>query len=538
MEPPDYTFDRERLAALSRFAVLDTPPEQGFDDIVELTTLICETPVALVSLVTHDRQWFKARIGFDECQTDLNSSVCAHALIEPDLLVVPDLAADERSRDNPLVTGEPFIRFYAGAPLRTADGHVLGSLCAIDTRPRPNGLSAAQASALRVLGRQVVAQLELRRAVAQRDSLLIEQKEAEIRRNGLLEIGDRLRDAASIGDVTRAATAVIGQTLRVGRAAFGRFDETGAFVDIEPDWTAPGVQSAAGRHRIAEYGDKLLDGVLRGEMLVIGDVTTDPATASYTEPLLRLDIRSLVNVPVIDHGRTVAMLIVHAGEPRSWPPETLTYLRNIADRIEMGAARLRAEAQQRVLNDELSHRMKNTMALVQAVASQTLKNVPDQTPVRAFSDRLMALSMAHDVLLQQDWRPAQVVSIVEAAICSFDDAGRFDIAGEWVTLGSRATLSLSLLLHELTTNAVKYGALSNDSGRVEIAWAIEPDGDGEVFRMRWRETGGPEVAPPTRQGFGSRLLKMGLAGTGGARVTYHQSGVEADFVAPLAELQK
>ncbi len=538
MEPPDYTFDRERLAALSRFAVLDTPPEQGFDDIVELTTLICETPVALVSLVTHDRQWFKARIGFDECQTDLNSSVCAHALIEPDLLVVPDLAADERSRDNPLVTGEPFIRFYAGAPLRTADGHVLGSLCAIDTRPRPNGLSAAQASALRVLGRQVVAQLELRRAVAQRDSLLIEQKEAEIRRNGLLEIGDRLRDAASIGDVTRAATAVIGQTLRVGRAAFGRFDETGAFVDIEPDWTAPGVQSAAGRHRIAEYGDKLLDGVLRGEMLVIEDVTTDPATASYTEPLLRLDIRSLVNVPVIDHGRTVAMLIVHAGEPRSWPPETLTYLRNIADRIEMGAARLRAEAQQRVLNDELSHRMKNTMALVQAVASQTLKNVPDQTPVRAFSDRLMALSMAHDVLLQQDWRPAQVVSIVEAAICSFDDAGRFDIAGEWVTLGSRATLSLSLLLHELTTNAVKYGALSNDSGRVEIAWAIEPDGDGEVFRLRWRETGGPEVAPPTRQGFGSRLLKMGLAGTGGARVTYHQSGVEADFVAPLAELQK
>ncbi|WP_054164688.1 GAF domain-containing protein [Rhodopseudomonas sp. AAP120] len=537
MDPPDYTHDRDRLAALASFAILDTPPEQGFDDIVELTTLICETPVALVSLVSHDRQWFKARIGFAECQTDLNSSVCAHALIEPDLLVVPDLSVDERTRHNPLVTGEPFIRFYAGAPLRTADGHVLGSLCAIDIKPRPQGLSSAQASALRILGRQVVAQLELRRAVAQRDGLLIEQKDAEIRRNGLLEIGDRLRDATSVADITRAATAVIGQTLGVGRAAFGRFDETAQYVDIEPDWTAEGVQSAAGRHRIAEYGNQLLDGVLRGEMLVIPDVTTDPATADYTEPLRRLSIRSLVNVPVIDHGRTVAMLIVHTSEPRNWPSETLTYLRNIADRIEMGVARLRAEAQQRLLNHELSHRMKNTMALVQAVASQTLKNVPDKAPVQAFSDRLLALSMAHDVLLQQDWQSAQVRSIVETAICIFDDVGRFDVAGDKVTLGSRSALSLALLLHELTTNAVKYGALSNDGGRVEIAWAIERGSGDDVFRLRWRESGGPAVPPPTRQGFGSRLLKMGLTGTGDARLHYHASGVEADFAASLAELQ-
>ncbi|WP_322514676.1 HWE histidine kinase domain-containing protein [Rhodopseudomonas palustris] len=537
MEPPHYTFDRDRLTALSRFAILDTPPERGFDDIVELAALICETPVALVSLVSEDRQWFKARIGFDACQTDLNSSVCAHALIEPDLLVVPDLTRDARTRNNPLVTGDPFIRFYAGAPLRTAGGHVLGSLCAIDTRIRPGGLTDAQAIALRTLARQVVAQLELRLAVAQRDALLAEQKAAEIRRNGLLEIGDRLRDATTIGEVTRAAAKVAGETLQVARAAFGRFDEGDEVVEIEPDWTAEGVVSAAGRHRLADYGDNLLAGVLSGQPLVITDVTTDPATAGHIEPLLALDIRSLVNMPVIEHGRTVAMLIVHARQPRAWAPEVLAYLGNIADRIETAVARLRAEAQQRLLNDELSHRMKNTMALVQAIASQTLKNVPDKAPVKAFSDRLLALSMAHDVLLQQDWRSAPVRSIVETAIRIFDDVGRFDVSGGSVPLGSRSALSLALLLHELTTNAAKYGALANDSGRVQIAWTIE-DADGEAeLRLRWRESGGPAVAPPSRQGFGSRLLKMGLAGTGGAQLHYHPAGVEAEFSVSLAELQ-
>ena len=122
--------DPVRLAALNRYAILDTPPETGFDDIVQLACQLCAVPVSLVSLVAGDRQWFKARIGFPQCGTDLNSSVCAHALAQPDqLLVIPDLTGDPRTRTNPLVTGEPFIRFYAGAPLATSQGEVLGSLC-------------------------------------------------------------------------------------------------------------------------------------------------------------------------------------------------------------------------------------------------------------------------------------------------------------------------------------------------------------------------------------------------------------------------
>ena len=537
MEPPSYTFDRDRLEALAQFAILDTPPERGFDDIVELAAYICDTPVALVSFVSHDRQWFKARFGLSECQTDLNSSVCQHALIEPDLLVVGDLSLDERTRANPLVVGAPFIRFYAGAPLRTAEGHVLGSLCVIDTKARPGGLTAAQASALRNLGHQVVGQLEMRRAVSQRDALLAEQKQAATRRIGLLHVGDQLRDARTIGEITRSATMIVGETLEASRAAFGRFDVTGAYVDVEPDWTAEGIASIAGRHRLSDYGHDLQQGLLKGEPLIVADVLTDPMTAGHTEAFLKLDIRSFVNVPVIERGRTVAMLIVHSRQPRVWSPEKLIYLRNVADRVEAGVARLQAEAQQRLLNHELSHRMKNTMALVQAIASQTLKAVPDQAPVRAFADRMLALSVAHDVLLQQNWSSALVGSIVETAICTFGDIGRFDISGEKITLGTRATLSLALLLHELITNALKYGALSNDTGRIKISWQTESSDDEIDFRLQWREQDGPDVVVPTRKGFGSRLINTGLAGTGGTQLHYHRSGLEADFTAPLAELQ-
>lgn len=165
--------DPARLAALAAYDILDTLPEQGFDDVVRLATRLCATPVALVSLVAIDRQWFKARVGFPHCETDLDSSVCKFALVEPDLLVIPDLTADPRTMTNPLVTGEPHIRFYAGAPLRSLERQVLGSLCVIDTVLRPKGLMPEQADDLRALGRQVASLLEMRRAVEGRASRTI-----------------------------------------------------------------------------------------------------------------------------------------------------------------------------------------------------------------------------------------------------------------------------------------------------------------------------------------------------------------------------
>ncbi|SDM69689.1 PAS domain S-box-containing protein [Methylobacterium phyllostachyos] len=188
--------DEARLNALDAFAILDTPPERGFDDIVHLARRLCDVPVALVSLVDRDRQWFKARAGFPPCETDLDRSVCKFALAEPGLLQIPDLTRDARTRDNPLVTGEPYLRFYAGAPLRTPEGHALGSLCVIDHAPRPGGLTPAQAEDLTALARQVMDQLLLRRSLVERDAMIRERRASQHERDVL---GATQADVAGAG---------------------------------------------------------------------------------------------------------------------------------------------------------------------------------------------------------------------------------------------------------------------------------------------------------------------------------------------------
>ena len=154
--------ESERLATLQSYHILDTLPEQEYDDIVAIASHICDTPIALVSIVDANRQWFKARVGVDVDQTDRDAAFCAHAILnETEVLDVPDATEDPRFADNPLVTGEPHIRFYAGSPLVTPDGVALGTLCVIDSQRRE--LTTVQKKSLRALGRQVTALLELRR---------------------------------------------------------------------------------------------------------------------------------------------------------------------------------------------------------------------------------------------------------------------------------------------------------------------------------------------------------------------------------------
>ncbi|MDP9057634.1 MAG: PAS domain S-box protein, partial [Pseudomonadota bacterium] len=170
--------ESDRLAALARYAILDTPREPDFDDIARLAAEVFAAPIAVVNLVAENRQWFKAEVGIGTRELPLDVSICRHAILQDDLMVIPDCTRDRRFAENPLVTADGGLRFYAGAVLKTADGLPIGTVCVLDRAARPQGITQVQRLTLEVLARQVMTNLELRRT-------LTSQREEE-RRNRLI----------------------------------------------------------------------------------------------------------------------------------------------------------------------------------------------------------------------------------------------------------------------------------------------------------------------------------------------------------------
>ena len=360
--------EHARIEALAAFNIMDTAAEPGFDDAVLVAAQLCDAPIALVSLIDAHRQWFKAAVGVTVTETPRQVSFCGHAIGGTELLIIEDATLDARVADNPLVTGEPFIRFYAGAPLVTPDGYVIGTVCVLDYRPRT--LSDGQRAALGALARQVMAQLELRR-------LLARQREGE-------------------------------------------------------------------EHR-------------------------------------------------------------------------------------------------RLLTGELEHRIKNTLAVVQAIVSQSLRTAKSPAEARdAISARLVTLGRAHDLLTQTSWTSAPIGVLVHGAISVDGDEGRrVRMAGPDVRLNARAALALSMALHELATNAAKYGSLSTADGYVEIAWRFAEGAAATTLELVWQEHGGPPVTPPSRKGFGTRLIETSLTrDLGRGRIDYLPGGVRWSVTADLGTVQE
>ena len=206
--------------------------------------------------------------------------------------------------------------------------------------------------------------------------------------------------------------------------------------------------------------------------------------------------------------------------------------------------RKRAEEHERMLAGELQHRVKNTLTMVQAIANQTFRNAPDLDAARAaFSARLILLGRAHDILTRSSWTEAPIGEVVDGALAVHrgGPATRIDVSGPNVLLGAKPALALALALHELATNAAKYGALSCAEGRVDLRWRVTDEGDGPRFRLTWAEMDGPPIpAPPKRRGFGSRLIERSFAAEvgGDVELTFAPGGLTCRLEAPLASLQE
>ncbi|MGP4806379.1 PAS domain-containing protein [Agrobacterium cavarae] len=482
------------------------------------------------------------------------------------------------------------------------------------------------------------------------------------RREALAELGRVLPTISDPDAAARAASAIIGRTLGVGRVGYGTLAEDGETFTVPNDWTAEGYPSLAGTYRMDDYGGYAED-LRQGRTVKISDIRADLRTSSNTAPLESVAVRSLINVPIVEEERTVAVLYVNDDRPRYWSAGELAFLMDAANRIRTALERRRAEEdaretalflrsvlsastdcikvveldgtlsfmseggmkvmeisdfnavkgcpwpeflkadgpnqaraaieaakrgetthfeapadtfignprhwsvsvspipgpdgkvarilsvsrdhtelhkarkQQQILNGELAHRIKNTMSVVQAIANQTLGKANDQGAVAAFGKRLGALASAHDVLTRDNWSMATFGDVARSALATFGE-DRFTLSGPEVTIGPRATLALTLMLHELATNAAKYGALSASEGDVLVNWALRRDGDNEVLDLTWVERGGPPAMEPTQKGFGSRLIRMGLSGSGGVTLRYESEGLTVEATAPLYQIQE
>ncbi|QXQ07367.1 PAS domain S-box protein [Sphingosinicellaceae bacterium] len=618
---PDSSEETSRRAALSRYDILDTSSEPEFDDIVFLAAQICGAPTALISLIDGRRQWFKAAVGIEARETPRDVAFCAHAIAQTQMMVVEDARLDERFADNPLVTGEPHVRFYAGAQLRTPEGVALGTLCVLDTRTR--SLSEDQQSALKVLARQVMDRLETRRLLAQtridasRLRLIIE---AAVDYAIITTDLDGIIESWSAGAARmfgRDADIVIGRpcamlftdsdqaagvpeaeirnTLACERAHDERWHPRSngelfwgrceiitlrspgsqplGLLKILQDRTAP--RAAERKLRESETRGRLaLDAAelgafeaVPGSGEVFGDERAhellghaDTEAVSFDELMARLHVEDRERFDAAVRAAIAAgnegrldidyrVLVAATAEIR--------WLRSRARVIKLPGERLRlvgtvrdisreraADEHRRLLSNELQHRVKNTLGVVQGIVAQSLRTVATPAEAReAISSRLTTLAHAHDLLTQTSWQSARIHAVVQGAVLvHLAEPDRVVVEGPNIELKARSALALSMALHELFTNAVKHGALSNADGSVELRWAVG-DGNGngsKSFDIVWQEEGGPQVSPPTRSGFGTRLIGASLNGDLGGRgvVEYLEAGVRWSLATTVEALQE
>lgn len=460
--------------------------------ITDFAASLCEAPTALVSFVESDRQWFAARTGMDARETPRDASFCAHAMLSDQLMVVPDASEDPRFSNNPLVLGDPHIRFYAGAPLLTDDGTPLGALCVIDNVAR-EGLTDLQAQGLTLLAANIMAILTLRRSMERRGRERDEQE-------------SKFRILAD------TMPQMVWSTLPDGYHDYYNarwYEFTGV---------TPGSTDGEGWNGMFHPEDQERAWNVWRRSLETGD----PYEIEYRLRDRHGEYRWTL-------GRALAMRDAD-GQVTRW----FGTCTDIHDQKMI-------LAQREVVAHELSHRIKNIFAVISGLITFSTRHQPELLLAASdLRDRILALGRAHDFV-----RPHSDVSrpekqqdslhgMIYELLAAYQE--RIHIEGDDFVIDDRSATPLALLFHELATNAAKYGALSTVDGRV----AVRTTANGASARLCWNEQGGPAVSPPEKEGFGSKLIELSIVRQLGGRIEreWTEKGLVVSMELPAVSLRR
>nr|WP_258191438.1 PAS domain-containing protein [Sphingomonas sp. PP-CE-3G-477] len=489
---------------MSAYDVAGARAKGQLDDIVAFAAELCGAPVALLSLVEEEYQRFLARTGFDLEQTPRSMSFCAHAMHHHEVMEVPDAQADPRFVDNPLVTGEPYVRFYAGAPLVSSEGVPLGALCVLASAPR-EGLTRFQRDGLTLLAKAAMGRLDDRRSAREQA-----MAEAEARRT--LEASDlKFRTLADTMPQMVWSTLPDGfhdyynaRWYEFTGAPAGTTDGEGWNDMFHPDdqdraWAIWRQSLDTGEPYNIEYRLRHFDGTYRW---VLG--------------------RAL---PVRDESGAITRWF---GTCTDIHEQKLAY------------------EEREIISQELSHRIKNIFAVIAGLIAFSARGKPEFAGIATdLRHRINALGRAHDFVRPHsaNSRPAAAQNSLHGLLRElFEpyqriDGARLSVTGDDVQIDDRSATPLALLFHELATNATKYGALATELGTVRIAVTANDD----TVSLNWCEQGGPSVAKPTTPaGFGTQLIEMSAVRQLGGSVnrTWNDDGLIVDLTIPKAAFSR
>lgn len=494
-QEPDPSFHREddRLAVLAAHGADALQDDAELREIADFAARLCEAPVATVTVVEREQQTFLARTGLEDGSTPRSTSFCAHAMLGAEPMVVEDAIEDERFADFEAVTGVFGLRFYAGFPLISSEGAPLGALCVIDTKPRPGGLTDLQREGMEVLAKSVMRRMSQMR-LGKNAVDAVERREDDLR-----DMIDSVPGIAWMGDGE-------GNFLYVN-ARWGEVTGLDAPRRTE-DWKAA-IHPEDWARTVAKFK----------ETVAVGKLFEDEWRIRLADGSHRW-VQSRA-VPVARDGRGT---------------------RWFGTVIDIDSTRRLSESRD-LLASELSHRIKNIFAVVSGLIALRARGKPEaKTFAEDLNAAIRALGTAHDYVRPDDGRGAdRLRGLLEDLLAPYEGAQgkRVQISGDDVDIGARAATPLALIFHELATNAAKYGALSNEEGKVDIEIRL-PRREADEVCVFWRESSNrdDEREEGEGEGFGSRMLRMAIEGQLGGRFTraFSDDGLDVEIAFPLKSL--